>query len=220
METSKNILEIKTKIKSLRLMNADEVTNFGHSKLEDICKNKGFKSLLSKKAIAFFKDKVFTSELKDGSLVSYKCFIKDKKFLTFSSILYSIKTSGGIVYVLPNFQGDYQTYQSSFFTGDFTCWTAHFFDRYNERMSLEFKNGIRKRTIKSFIQECLAKNLALEYERKEKDGTDIYSFCGDGLMCGEIAENIVLNITFLSEEMLNEKQKKIFERLKDKSVTI
>jgi len=176
-----------------------EMTSFTTTKICSVAKNQGYTSTYSKKAKLFLKNKAFCCEWKNGILI-YKLvdsFLRKdgitEEIRTLGIHLLSISTNNGIIYVTKT-------------NSHIICWTAHFFDRYSERINKQLS---RNDSIKEYMKNQLIHGNLIDSDNI-KNGVIRY-FCKDGIALGETNGQIVLYKTFVSNDMFNYNQHKILK---------
>lgn len=187
------------------------------SKIDNLLKAKGYKSIKSRKAQEFFLNKAFAFELKNGDIFAYKMdslheTSKGVDVYTSNCLLFSIKTKGGTIYATKKANGN------------FICWTAHFFDRYSERSGLKLK---RKDAIKYYFRNYLLNGSIVDDGRIESglfrtfsnEGADlgeVYDLTGERYNGDsmKLAQQPVLVFfkTFVSKDMFSKEQNRTLEK--------
>ena len=171
---------------------------------------KGFNKPEGKKAKLYFQKRVFVYKV-DNYFVGIKVEEFFKKGAVYQYfIILEMTTERGNLYV--DFRGGNSDdgYYYNQTDGSLLLYTAHFFDRYSERLSL---NTSREDTIKSFINHELSTIRVGSASITQKDNTYLNLTKGLGL-CEEITDQMLLIKTFISANEINtyqEKQKKELE---------
>lgn len=193
-----DLLNLKKQLSTVHIMGEKSLQDISYNKLIGIAKEKGFKDIRSKKAIEFMTGRAFVTKTTEAYVVYMASEILQHGFHTKIMAIYSKKTPNGTVYFsyLPE--------------SGYMCWTAHFFDRYDERVT---GKGKREKAIRSFLKDFVMggwledTNKFNRAERQRKGSVAVYF--GTGAMLGNRdAENgITLWKTFVSKDMLRDDQK-------------
>lgn len=190
--------ELKIKLAAHNFPSMSRMGEECNRKIDNIITGK-FKSINSRKAKLFLKNRMFGSTYEDAFFFFSVDFInentKQERIEATTVYLLPIKTKGGTIYAARNKFGIY------------TGITAHFFDRYVKRTG---RNLTRKEAIKSFSKDALLTGTLMGLE-KLKDGY-IHMFIKDGVCLGEHCDNITLFKTFVSNDMFNQEQKESLKK--------
>ena len=183
-----------------------------------------FKNIHGKKAAEFMNNRPFVFK-RDNYHVMYTA-VYDKQFGGYKqaiAVLFHVNTSKGSVYVLTPKPGKYD------------CYTAHYFDRYAERMGLaknifeSTKN--RDEVIKQWASKFIISMRSFVDIVKDKHGVEtVYDYHPDGMGLGVFDQDNVIFKTFISNDMLFKNQIKTgdkitsfpteLERLKNNEITL
>ena len=173
------------------------------TKIEMIVKNKGYSSKHSKKAIDYMLNNSFNTEVSGGTYFFKVAEVGKKDALFFDLFVFPIKTKNGTVYVTDvTSKNDDKVYKT------YNCFTAHFFDRYSQRMH----NTTRAQSIKEVFKNIMKNNaLSSQYKASCK----IYFTNGLGLGNTYIDDNLKIKIdlykTYISNDMIRPDQLKILK---------
>lgn len=119
-----------------------------------------------------------------------------------SCIMYRIKTTKGSIYLMPAHDKD------------LICYTAHFFDRYKQRIN-DNKIKTRSDAIKHFMKSNICQDNLKAYVKTKSN--ELVLQMNNGIGLGIPLNPIALITTFISNNMLNDKQKVIINCLKTQS---
>jgi len=199
----------------LHSLKKPELQNLVVEKLHSICKQRGFQSLKSKKALSYFKDKAFVTDFENG-FVCYKISEspKTKKEALVDFLYFHVlKTGGGKIYV------EEQEKDRVYF-----CWTAHFFDQYIKRMELEKET--RKNSVRTFMKDFMMNDPVNDVKEHTLHGT-ISTFFKTGVCLGHyyivkcvnsnehLPKMIILFKTFVSNDMFHAGQKRALKNAEE-----
>ena len=203
--------EILELINKFRVMRKSDLVEFAHQKLRDICQQNGFKKIHSEKAKKFFEDNVFMSEL-NGQWIAYTIQkYEADKFLISIIQVEEFKTRGGNVFLFTQPPKDNLGHV-------FVCLTAHFFDRYKERNSI---NGTRIYTMRKFFKEFMAAHLVDKNIKSTGTEKSIPAciYVKSGIMLGFVYDSYIMYKTFVSKESLKKVQTRSLEMSLEKIIT-
>jgi len=178
----------------------DDLEKEAQSQLREHLLAKGFKKVYGKKSKIYTTGRSFVFRV-GKYLVAIKPNQYFKKGMNCSYlILLEISTERGKVYVDLRDGGNFCTKEDDLM---FAAYTAHFFDRYEERLGLE---GGREDIVKKFMRtelKAIKKGSSLEYEHEKV----IYNL-SNGLALGTTSGNGILLKTFISENEINSFQER------------
>jgi len=196
-----NDLEIQNQIIKHHIFDLDKLQETVALMFKQEAYNKGFKKPRGKKARAYFLNKVSVYYLGDYG-VGIKPVLYTKRGVEYCFyFLLKVPTSKGNIYVdfrdgFKNEAGDEERYRH-------VAYTAHFFDRYKERLGLE---GDRDDAVDEFINSELA-NLERGSAMSSSGGQVTFNLAkglGLGISTGE---NLLIK-TFISQKEINHYQEK------------
>jgi len=175
----------------------DSLETEATEKLRNLLLAKGYKKPHGKKARLYSLNRAFIFSI-DKYLVAVKPTKYDKKGAECSFlIMLGLTTERGAIYV------DLRSSYSNENDLAYSAYTAHFFDRYKERLGLE---GSRESIVKIFMKkELTAVNVgsSLEYQ-----GEKVIYNLSNGLALGIASGEGILLKTFISENEINSFQER------------
>jgi len=165
-------------------------------------KGRGYKKVQGKKARAYVKNRKFVYKWGDYWIGMCPKEVSKKGYMCLWMFMMEIPTEKGRIFVdLPGVGLEDQKTTH-------VVYTAHFFDRYQERLGIE---GNRNDTIMGFIKHELNKERATGID-KDFDGNSIYDL-NQGLALGKDLGKMILNKTFISKDEINSYQQRKKEEL-------
>ena len=148
-------------------------------------KNRGQKSIFSKKAKIYARSKIFCYKLDNKHFIAVKFYPK-KKSLDFEiNRVAEVSSPKGNLYITES--------------SPRTVFTAHFFDRYSERLNIQ---GNRDSAVFSFLIENWDESSGTAIDPQGNATTLI----GKGLGLGDMVVDVVFLKTYISEEQINKYQ--------------
>lgn len=205
--------ELRDCVKENHTGNIKEFERIARENLREEAYKKGFKKPEGKKAKLFFHNRVFVYKI-DNYFIGVKAeeFFKKSALYSYFALL-EMSTERGKLYV--DFRGgnDSEEYYSGNTPESLLIYTAHFFDRYSERLNLKTK---REETIHSFIKHELA-TIKVGSASITQDG-NTYLNLSKGLgLCEDLTEDMLLIKTFISNNETNSYQERQKQELEDMS---
>ena len=184
----------------------EDLEKVAHELLRKTLLERGYKKTYGKKAKIYTLNRVFTYKIQDY-IVGLKITSHFKKGYNCSfMVLLEIPTPKGRVYA--DLRGtEYNDNDNSL---AYAIYTAHFFDRYKERLGL---TGDREAIIDKFIKEELS-SIKRGSDLEQKGYKVMYNL-SQGLALGVSCADGVLLKTFISNNEVNSYQKKKKEELED-----
>lgn len=184
----------------------ESLESSAREQLCDLLLKKGFTKVYGKKARAYTEGKAFVFK-EDDYLIAIKITEYFKKGMNCSYLFFlEIPTPKGKIYADLRKGGEFSPENDL----DYVAYTAHFFDRYKERLNLE---GDREQVVKKFMKtelESTLKGSSLEYV----DGHRVIYNIKKGLALGVGFSDIgILLKTFISENEINSFQERKKEEL-------
>lgn len=170
-------------------------------------KNKGYTKTHGKKASSYATGRTFVYRI-DNLHIGFIPYATKKGYHFYTMYLLEVPSNKGKIYAVLTTAN-----VNDLINEPIIVYTAHFFDRYQERLGLP--SSSRDKTIEHFIK----KSHTLEVGSRS-EGTRSMMYLEDGLALGEIIDNILLNKTFISDEEINSFQEESKEDLKSMSLTI
>lgn len=148
--------------------------------------------------MAFFKNKPFIYKLDDatwfGFVIQDRQKQPDKTISTITAvcIMHRVYTSSGHIYYVESPNEKIVTF------------TSHFFDRYKERLHYKTKDA----AIRAFLKDITLHNLQSKFEKIKNSKRRMSTFMSfdKGVGLGLSLDNIVTLKTFVSDDLLREKQ--------------
>jgi len=205
-----NLENIRNEIKLIPKNIIETKTDWCYANLHRRLESK-FDKPTGKKAQEYVKNRAFVS-IQDNCHIMYTCVYDDKNggYRFMIALLYQIKTTGGKIYVL---------YANKDSDAKYDCFTAHYFDRYAERLGITKTRyeAISKRDqiIKLWSEKFILNNRSWVEIIKEKDGSEtMLDYHPDGLGIGTIENNIILFKTFISNNLLKQNQIEKYNNIK------
>jgi hypothetical protein len=197
--------EIVHNFNNLNKLNKESLKRYAEEKFKEILVKRGYKKLTGAKARAFSEGKLFVSQ-KDGYFIGLMIFYEKKFCNYFVQYLLEVPTSLGKVYV--HVSGSELHRDNVLY-----AFTAHFFDRYKERMGYE---GSRDDIIKRYLKD----QRETQGAAGKIEGDDYTMYLKNGLALGESIGRIMLIKTFVSDDQTRKKQEDLKEDLKSRCIPI
>jgi len=192
--------ELNNSISKARPISSDQLQELGQMFLERTIKSKGYKKPHGRKASIYVKNKKFIYRYENYWIALCPTEANKKGMMCKWMFLFEVRTEKGMVYVDIPGEGLNEDLP-------YIIFTAHFFDRYQERLGIE---GDRYDTIEAYLRHELAVKGPTGINREE--GNTLYNL-SKGLALGTNLGNMILNKTFISGDQINSYQKKIKEEL-------
>lgn len=195
-----NLKQLESEVK--RLVPTDVLKNLNEFVLKNFYQilDSKFDNRFGKKAIAFITGRGFAYKI-DDCFMAYSASMNKmyKGHILVACALYPISTPLGKIYVECT-------------EGRIDCYTGHYFDQYGIRTGLaqttSEANMKRDSIIKVWLQREIVETRTKIHglENFKSDGYTMYKYHPDGMGLGVISENVQLFKTFVSTEMLRNKQ--------------
>lgn len=192
------LADIKVKLSIIDKEPTDDELRQCFGKLNTTAVQRGFKTLDSDKAMRWLNRRGFVTEVTPNKSIAYSFWVDFENKKKSSILMYywhTIKTAGGLVYVLSSEKVCY-------------CFTAHLFDRINERQKL---SGSRADMIRDFAKAVVT-GLACVHSPVIKNGSASW-FAYEGLCIGVPGDGFVLFKTYVTVDMLRDSQEGMFDKL-------